>query len=51
MVDTIGQDGVGTDQLHAVRGYDPVTGLGSPGASFLDLPSLNRALAAAAPHP
>ena len=32
---TLGADGAGTDALHATKGYDDVTGLGSPAAPFI----------------
>ena len=32
---TLGTDGTGTEALHATKGYDDVTGLGSPAAPFI----------------
>jgi subtilase family serine protease len=32
---TLGTDGTGTEALHATKGYDAVTGLGSPAAPFI----------------
>jgi subtilase family serine protease len=34
---TLGTDGTGKNALHAVQGYDDVTGLGSPAAAFIRL--------------